>query len=186
MSTTWFATERAANADQNYEFSVNIEIVSADYSDAEHSRSIPLLLNQYASDPMGGGSALADDVKRNLVRALAQRPGAFSIIAYAGTVPVGLVNAFEGFSTFACKPLINIHDVFVHKDYRGNGIARRMLEKVEEIGQERGCCKLTLEVLENNDAARQVYRNFGFSDYELHPAAGSARFWQKPLSNHSD
>ena len=35
--------------------------------------------------------------------------------------PVGLATTFEGFSTFAAKPLINIHDIAVLPDYRGRG-----------------------------------------------------------------
>lgn len=37
----------------------------------------------------------------------------FSVLAFDADQPVGLINAIEGFSTFACKPLINIHDVIV-------------------------------------------------------------------------
>ena len=56
-----------------------------------------------------------------------------------------------------------------------------MLAKVEEVARARGCCKLTLEVLSNNEAAKSAYRRCGFSDYQLDPNAGSALFWEKTL-----
>ena len=34
-------------------------------------------------------------------------------------VAVGLVNCIEGFSTFACRPLVNVHDVVVRESHRG-------------------------------------------------------------------
>ncbi|MBL4623205.1 MAG: GNAT family N-acetyltransferase [Immundisolibacteraceae bacterium] len=112
---------------------------------------------------------------------MAKRPYAFTLIAYVDEVAAGLVNCFEQFSTFACKPLINIHDVVVLKQHRGRGISKRMLEQVEQIALEKDCCKLTLEVLTGNAVARSAYQGFGFSSYQLSPETGSAEFWQKLL-----
>ena len=162
---------------------MNIEVVMADYSNEQHRSEIPILLDGYASDPMGGGKPLSNEVKRNLVEELSKLPHAFSIIAYVDGKPAGLVNCFEVFSTFLCKPVINIHDVVVRDEYRGNGISQKMLRKVEEIARSRGCCKITLEVLSENEVAKHVYSKFGFSGYELDPKAGVALFWQKQLAN---
>jgi ribosomal protein S18 acetylase RimI-like enzyme len=160
---------------------MNIKVIEADYLDKRHEKEIPMLLDEYATDPMGGNKPLDEDVKNNLVKELSKLPHAFSIIAYVDGQPAGLVNCFEMFSTFLCKPLINIHDVIVLNKYRGNGISQKMLEKVEQIARAKGCCKITLEVLSNNEAAKSAYRKFGFSDYELDPEAGTALFWQKIL-----
>ena len=75
--------------------------------------------------------------------------------------------------------LAKSHDVIVLPSCRGNGIVGRMLEQVEELARERGCCKLTLEVLEGNEAARQAYRKAGFTDYMLLPETGRATFQHK-------
>jgi ribosomal protein S18 acetylase RimI-like enzyme len=56
-----------------------------------------------------------------------------------------------------------------------------MLEKVEELALEKGCCKLTLEVLQGNTIAQNSYEKFGFANYVLDPEMGSAMFWQKAL-----
>ncbi|WP_340677047.1 GNAT family N-acetyltransferase [Paraglaciecola sp.] len=160
-----------------------IEIVKADYKNDKHKTDIPALLNAYATDPMGGGKPLAEDVQRNLVNELAKLPHAFSVLAYVDGKAAGLVNCFEAFSTFACKPLINIHDVVVLDTYRGRGLSQLMLNKVEEMAVAKGCCKVTLEVLSNNTVAKSAYLKFGFAGYELDPQAGSALFWQKTLSS---
>lgn len=139
------------------------------------------LLNEYALDPMGRGSELSPQVRANLAGELRKRPGAHSILALIDGAPAGLMICFEGFSTFACRPLLNVHDVIVTRAQRGKGLSRLMLQKAEAIARERGCCKLTLEVLEGNATAQAVYRKFGFAGYELDPKMGKAQFWQKLL-----
>ena len=160
---------------------MKLEIVLADYSNEQHSNDIISLLNDYALDPMGGGEELSSYVKENLVNELARQHGAITILAYIDDKPVGLINCFQGFSTFKCKPLLNIHDVVVLKQYREQGICQKMLNKVEELAKDKECCKLTLEVLERNEAAKKAYINYGFEAYELDPVNGKALFWQKTL-----
>lgn len=157
------------------------ELIFADYLNPKHAQHIVDLLNAYAEEPMGGGKPLAEEVKQNLVAGLAARNYAHKVIAYIDGEPAGLVNVFEAFSTFKAKPLMNIHDVVVIPEYRGLGLSQKMLEKVEELAKEKGCCKLTLEVLSGNAVAKSAYEKFGFSGYELDPKAGQALFWQKEI-----
>lgn len=161
---------------------MNVEVILVDYGNAEQEGDLVALLDNYAKDPMGGGEALEGDVKARLVGELAKLPHAFSVMAYVEGKPAGLINCFMGFSTFAARPLVNIHDVTVDAAYRGLGIAQRMLAKVESIAKARGCCKMTLEVLQGNLSAQNSYRKFGFSGYELDPEMGQAVFWQKKLA----
>ncbi len=158
-----------------------IAIVRARYDDPAHAAALVELLDHYARDPAGGGEPLSDFVRGNLVEQLAARPFVFSVLAFDGDLPVGLVNAIEGFSTFACKPLVNVHDVVVASSHRGRGIAARLFAEVEAIARERSACKLTLEVLSGNGAARALYEKLGFDDYQLDPAMGQAQFMQKWL-----
>lgn len=160
---------------------MKLEIVLADYSNKKHSNDIISLLNDYALDPMGGGEALSSYAKKNLVNELARQHGAITVLAYIDDKPAGLINCFQGFSTFKCKPLLNIHDVVVLKQYREQRVCQKMLNKVEELAIEKKCCKLTLEVLQGNEAAKKAYINYGFEAYELDPAMGKALFWQKTL-----
>ncbi|GAA3978849.1 GNAT family N-acetyltransferase [Allohahella marinimesophila] len=158
-----------------------INIVQVDYRNAEQGRHLTDLLDDYARDPMGGGIGLSKAVIESLPAALAAVPSAFSLLAYVDDDPAGLINCFPGFSTFKCKPLVNIHDITVKADYRGLGLSQLMLESVKAEAEARGCCKLTLEVLSGNEVAARAYRKFGFAAYELDPAQGHAQFWELPL-----
>ena len=162
----------------------SIRVVRADYANPVHAAALVMLLDAYASDPMGGGEPLSDFAKAHLVPSLASRSQSDTVLAFASaddSVPVGLVNAIEGFSTFKCQPLVNVHDVAVLPGYRGQRIGEQMLELVETIARERGACKLTLEVLSGNTGAEKLYRRVGFAYYALDPAMGQAGFMQKWL-----
>jgi len=158
-----------------------IEVVRVRYDDPAHAAALVELLDHYARDPAGGGEPLSNFARDNLVASLAARPFIFSVLAFDGDTPVGLINAIEGFSTFACRPLVNVHDVVVAASHRGKGIAARLFAEVEAIARERGACKLTLEVLDGNVSARALYRRLGFTAYQLDPAMGQAQFLHKWL-----
>ena len=157
------------------------QILQANYSDPFHASAIVQLLDAYAQDPAGGCTPLSDFAKANLVNELAKRPQAFTVLAFDRDAPVGLVNCIEGFSTFACRPLVNVHDVVVIASHRGQRVAERLLTLAEKIAIQRGACKLTLEVLSGNLSANKLYRRTGFADYQLKPEMGSALFLQKWL-----
>ena len=158
-----------------------VAVFLADYANPTHASALVSLLDAYAKDPMGGGEGLSDYAKANLVASLAARSQAFSVLAVVDDKPVGLVNCLEGFSTFACKPLVNVHDVAVLADYRGRGIGDRMLRFCEALSRDRGACKMTLEVLQSNLGAVRVYQRFGFASYQLGTTTGQAHFMQKWL-----
>ena len=158
-----------------------LQVLRADYANLLHASALVALLDAYAQDPAGGGHALSDFAKAHLVHELAKRAQAYSVLAFDGAQPVGLVNCIEGFSTFACRPLVNVHDVAELSSHRGRRVAEHMLELTEKIARERGACKLTLEVLPGNHPAMRLYQRIGFAGYELDPALGQAQFLQKWL-----
>ncbi|MES2980186.1 MAG: GNAT family N-acetyltransferase [Pseudomonadota bacterium] len=160
----------------------SLRVLRADYANPSHAKVLIDLLDAYARDPAGGGEPLSDFARANLIASLAVRPQAFSVLAFDGETPVGLVNCIEGFSTFACKPLVNVHDVVVLASHRGQHIGEQMLALVDQISRERGACKLTLEVLDGNRSAVRLYERIGFEAYQLDPAMGEARFFQKWLA----
>ena len=114
----------------------DIVVVQADYLNPVHAQAVREVLDHYAQDPMGGGEALSDAVLQALPAELAKRPHAFSVLAFVDGQAAGLINCFEGFSTFAGKPLVNVHDVSVVSTFRGLGLSQKMLGKVEAIARE--------------------------------------------------
>lgn len=160
---------------------LTLKIEPVDFLKVQHSSALVYLLDQYASEPEGGGAGLSEDVKDRLAAELACRPHCFSMLAWNEGEPIGVVNCVEGFSTFACQPLINIHDVYVLPAWRGKGVARMLLAEVERSAGNLNACKLTLEVLSGNEPAKRLYEHLGFRAYRLSPAMGHAVFLQKWL-----
>jgi ribosomal protein S18 acetylase RimI-like enzyme len=160
---------------------MQIDTVEADLNQTEHQDAVLKLIDAYAADPMGNGKPLSIEVRRDLIPGLRQHPTTIIFLAYDGSAPVGIAMCFLGFSTFAARPLINIHDLAVLPEYRGRGIGRRLIGEVERKAREIQCCKLTLEVQERNHPARGLYEQVGFAQALAKEAAGGAIFMSKRL-----
>jgi ribosomal protein S18 acetylase RimI-like enzyme len=158
-----------------------MKIIENEYENPEFNAAIINLLNYYAKGITGKGNDLSDYVKTNLTKELKQRPNIFSLVVFSDTQAVGVLISIVGFSTFACKNLLNIHDIFVLPEFRRKGVARALLEHAEKIAGRLDCCKITLEVLENNTSAVNLYRKLGFINYQLDPNMGNALFMEKKL-----
>lgn len=122
----------------------------AEYDDPVHAKTVSDLLNGYALDQFGNSAPLEDEVRAKLCSELSKIPGAFSVVATIGDEPVGLINCFQGFSTFKCKPLINIHDVFVVPEHRRKGVTQVMMAKVSEVGGISQTTFLSVSNIKNN------------------------------------
>lgn len=159
-----------------------ISIIAVDLNDSVHTQALISVLDHYANDPMGGGAPLCAQTREELIPRLREQPGYIAFLAYSEAQAIGLINCFLGFSTFAARPLLNIHDLAVHADHRGAGVGRALLAAAETAARTRGCCKVTLEVLSNNVRAIATYDRAGFEPYALDPAAGQAIFMHKKLA----
>ena len=58
--------------------------------------------------------------------------------------------------------VIILHVLAVHPDYRGKGLARRLVENVIEQERKAGKKALRLDVIENNTTAEKLYQKLGF------------------------
>ncbi len=155
-------------------------IIEADLVDQAQAAALVELFDRYMRDPMEGGAAMPPNLRRELVPGLRAHPACCVFLAYRGTEPVGFAICFLGFSTFNARPLLNIHDISVLGAMRGKGVGAAMLAKIETKARALNCCRLTLEVREDNHVARGLYRKFGFAE----ALAGTARmeFWNKALA----
>jgi ribosomal protein S18 acetylase RimI-like enzyme len=156
-------------------------IVEADLADPSHARDVVAMTAAYAEDAMGNGRSLPAEVLARLVPALREHPTSVVLLAYLGGRAVGIATCFVGFTTFAARPLLNIHDFSVLPEHRGRGVGRAILKAAEESARRRGCVKLTLEVQENNHRARKIYEAAGFSQAHYEEAAGGSLFYARTL-----
>src|SRR6266513_3236668 len=155
---------------------IRIRIVETDLKLSEHQEAVLAMVDAYSRDAMGNAKPLDPDVRARLVPALRKHATTLIFLAFAEERPVGAAVCFIGFSTFAAKPLVNIHDFVVLSDLRGKRVGRRLLKAIEDRGLELGCCKLTLEVMDNNDRALRMYEKVGFERYALQKEGGTAIF----------
>jgi hypothetical protein len=90
-------------------------VVRVDLNDEKLSQEVVQLLDGYANDFFGGNEPLSNFSKENVIVELRKLPSVHVFMAklLASNEYVGLAICFEGFSTFECKPLINIHDFYV-------------------------------------------------------------------------
>ncbi|MEM7284166.1 MAG: GNAT family N-acetyltransferase, partial [Pseudomonadota bacterium] len=152
---------------------MQIRIRQADYSNPHDMALVIQLLDQYAKDPFGGGEGLSDQTKATLGENLRAFGHAFTLLAFDGDEAVGLANCLRSFSTFKAAPVLNIHDFAVSPLARGRGIGQLLLKEIERIAKDQGCYKVTLEVLSENHPAKNLYKKFGFGDYQLDPSHGT-------------
>src|SRR5213594_2039785 len=121
---------------------IPIRVVEADLRLSEHKKAVVAMVDAYSRDSMGEAKPLDPDVRARLIPGLQKHPTTLIFLAFAGDQAVGAAVCFIGFSSFAAKPLINIHDFVVLPTSRGKGIGRQLLEAVETKAKELGCCKL--------------------------------------------
>lgn len=139
-----------------------LEIIKADLENDQHSSAILELTDSYAKDPMGLDGPLNEEVKKKLIAELKKFPCNLHFIAYMDGKPAGVANCVFSFSTFYAAKVINIHDLAVNPSYRSNGIGEALIGAVEKEAIAENCCKVTLEVREDN-RARNLYERSGFS-----------------------
>ncbi len=162
-----------------------LKIVKADLSNSQHQNAVLELLDSYSADPMGDAKPLSDFARRNLISGLRAHPTTLVFLACIGEQSYGIATCFRGFSTFAAKPLINVSDFYVTPAHRGKGIGRLLLEAILEEAKLTDCCKLTLEVQQNNVRARTIYARFGLSQavYAADEEGGGSLYMVRTLDS---
>ncbi|CAM8652462.1 NAT_SF domain containing protein [Burkholderiales bacterium] len=160
---------------------MTLRIQAIDLDHACDTEALVDLLDLYARGPTGKGEGLSAEVKHSLPTVLRGMPHYRGWIARRGDLPVGLLNAFIGLSTFRAQRLMNVHDLCVRPGLERQGIGSQLLASAEAWARSEGLCKLTLEVLEHHTSAVSAYERAGFRAYQLAPELGRAIFFEKIL-----
>jgi ribosomal protein S18 acetylase RimI-like enzyme len=161
-----------------------IEIVEADLSREDHQRDVVAMIDAYARDPMGNNGPLPESIYARMIDGLRATPTTLIYLAYAGGEAIGIATCFVGFSTFYARPLINIHDLGIVLAFRGRGVGRMLLDAIERKARALGCCKITLEVLADNQRARRIYEQAGFGGAVYGGNTNGTLFYAKILGEH--
>lgn len=145
--------------------SSSLSIVEADLHDAGHAGALVDIIDSYARGPGGQNAPLAEEARIRMAEGLREHPAYWVLLAFWEGEAVGAAVCFFGFSTFAGRPFLNLHDFAVRPDFRGRGIGSALLDAMERRARERGCCKITLEVHDTNHAAKALYARRGFGSW---------------------
>ena len=84
---------------------------------------------------------------------------------------IGFVLFFHNFSTFLGKPGIYIEDLYIRKEYRGNGYGKATIDMIYKLAQERGCGRVEWWCLDSNTPSIEFYRGIGaeaMTDWTVH------------------
>ena len=155
---------------------MNISFLEVDIDDNEHTKQIIRLLDAYMRDEMGNNSPMPEEMAPKIIEGLKNHSAYLGFFATAGGEFIALANCNKNFSTFKAKPIINIHDFFVHPDFRGKGAGKFLLNSIAKYGQENGFCRINLEVRNDNIKAQKLYENIGYRECEP-----PMFFWEKML-----
>ena len=75
---------------------------------------------------------------------------------------VGFVQLYPSFSSISMQRSWILNDLYVKNEYRGNGIAKLLLEKAYSFANETKAKGLSLSTSVNNERAQKIYEQFGF------------------------
>ncbi|MGH7947618.1 MAG: hypothetical protein ACREQF_00115, partial [Candidatus Binataceae bacterium] len=90
-----------------------VRVIETNLRSRAHRAAFLRAFDAYVRDPMEGGKPLKPPVRGRLIARLRAHPTTHVFLAFDGESAVGMCVCFVGFSTFAARPLMNIHDIGV-------------------------------------------------------------------------
>ena len=88
-------------------------------------------------------------------------PSAESLVAESGGQIVGTAIFFHNYSTFVGRKGLYLEDIYVKPDNRGQGIGRKILFRLAQVAEQRGCGRMEWTVLDWNSRAIDFYNEMG-------------------------
>ncbi len=82
---------------------------------------------------------------------------------------IGMINLLITISTAEGGFAMILEDLIVHRDFRGHGFGRRLLEYAEEFAVSKGFLRITLLMDHGNDSLKQFYLRHGFVESDMIP-----------------
>jgi ribosomal protein S18 acetylase RimI-like enzyme len=155
---------------------MELSIMHVDLQNPVHCDQVIKLLNDYMNDHMGNNRPMPKELGPQIISGLKKHPGFLGFFVLAGDQFAGLANCNVNFSTFQAKPLINIHDFIVAPEYRNIGAGHYLLNGIVNYASQNGYCRVNLEVREDNQTAKSLYKKNGFTD-----CVPKMMFWELKL-----
>ena len=134
-----------------------MELVIRDYNDNEFESVKKLLLDSFpeVNDLLIEGFTSSDSLSLDKNKYI-------QLVAYEDDILVGYLLASKSYDPIMRRSNFWIDYVCVDVEYRGRGIARKLLQKVEDIAREENVLFLQLTSSRFRNDARKLYSDFGF------------------------
>ena len=119
------------------------------------------------------GANIAEEVSQNTWHKLSSSdaPHIYGFAAMIGNQVVGIVHVIEHDSCWTIKPYAYLQDLFTLEEYRGQGIARKLIQQVYDTAMARHCDRVYWLTHERNDTAQKLYdriaKKTGFIQYRI-------------------
>lgn len=80
-----------------------------------------------------------------------------------GLICNGFVQLYPSFSSVSMGPIWVLNDLYVHPDYRQQGIARKLLQAAKRLATEGGVLRISLSTELSNKQAQVLYESEGYA-----------------------
>ena len=98
------------------------------------------------------------EAKKRLRRdCLSEKPKYQAFIGQIGTKTVSYIIYFFTYSSFLALPTLFLEDICVLREYRQQGVGKKMINFIKETAKREGCGRIEFTVLKWNNLAQQFY-----------------------------
>lgn len=101
------------------------------------------------------------DAKRFRRHGFGRRPYFETLICTQAGRPIGFALYYFTYSTFACRPILFIEDLFVLPDQRGKSAGKALMSALARVAIRKKCSQMAWNVLYWNTPAMKFYRRLG-------------------------
>lgn len=119
------------------------------------------------------GAKLSEEVSRNTWKKLcsADTPHIYGFAAISENQVMGIVHVIEHDSCWTLRPYAYLQDLYTHEDFRGQGVARKLIQHVYDEAMARQCDRVYWLTHETNQTAQKLYdrvaKKTGFIQYRM-------------------
>ncbi len=155
------------------EMNMEITIRRIETESVEDKGIFEALFREYLSE-------LSVELDLAVIAQLFSLPYFHGFISFVDNKPAGFAVCFESFSTYRVQRVMNIHDFMVSDNFRGKGVGKAQLNGIEQYCRDNDYLKITLEVGDDNVAAKKLYSSLDYEDYRV--VLKGQQHWQKYLN----
>ena len=101
---------------------------------------------------------------REFLTARLRHKDSIILVAWVGDESLtGFVQLYPSFSSVRMGPIWILNDLYVEREWRGQGVGQRLMEEARILAVQNGCIALELATEKTNTHAKRLYEKLGYS-----------------------